>query len=76
MSANSHLKKVTPSFHFFSPECQVTDQSHCTAVSSLSNARCLAVVEGDYSGLVSVRNDEAANYSFDYKGFGQKWSAN
>lgn len=40
------------------------------------NAECLGVVEGDYSGLVSGVNDQAANYSFDYKGAGQKWLPN
>lgn len=40
------------------------------------NAVCLDVVEGDYRGLVSVVNDQAANYSFDYKGPGQKWLPN
>lgn len=79
-----HLGTVDPenSFHhpehiFFLRDYQVTDQSDFAFQRfTQPNAKCLAVVEGDYTGLVSVVNDQAANYSFDYKGPGQKWLPN
>lgn len=79
-----HLGTVGPenSFHhlkhiFFLHDYQVTEQSYFAFQHfTQPNAKCLAVVEGDYSGLVSVVNDQAANYSFDYKGPGQKWLPN
>lgn len=42
------------------------------SISLSPNTLCLEGAEGDYSGLVSVVNDQAPNYSFDYKGPGQK----
>lgn len=45
-------------------------------ISLKPNTVSLEVMEGDYGGLVSVVNDQAANYSFDYKGRGQKWLPN
>lgn len=59
--------------HIFFHDYQVTDQSYIEIRHfSQPDAKCLAIVECDYSGLVSVVNDQAANYSFDYKGPGQK----
>lgn len=78
-SGNSWSGKLIPSpqTHFFLHDYQVTDQSYFALQRfTQPNAKCLAVVEGDYSGLVSVVNDQAANYSFDYKGPGQKWLPN
>ncbi len=69
------------SFHYpkdiFYFDYQVMDQSYFAFQRfSQPNAKCLALVEGDYSGLVSAVNDQAANYSFDYKGPWQKWLPN
>lgn len=62
---------------FFQRDYQVMDQPYFAFQHfTQPNAKCLAVLEGDYSGLVSVVNDQAANYSFDYKGPGQKWLSN
>lgn len=83
MKVIKHLVTVSPGNrfhhhkHVFLHHYQVTDQPYFAFQQFTQlNAECLAVVEGDYRGLVSVVNDQAANYSFDYKGPGQKWLSN
>lgn len=63
--------------HILFHDYQVTWQSYFTFQHfTQPNTKCLAEVEGDYSGLVLVANDQETNYSFDYKGAGQKWLPN
>lgn len=70
-------EKTHPKHIFSLHDSEVADQSYFAFQRfTQPNTVCLEVVEGDYSGLVSVVNDQAANYSFDYKGPGQKWLPN